>query len=233
MAKPTLPFSALMTRAAVLVLGLALFLNRPGPCDAPSRSAGPGVMVTPVYWVSLVGAGFLPGGAVGGVGGVRPHGRRRSIRSGHGPGATGNRLLLDVGAFCAAGAAELVYLIGNRFSRNARRAFDLGVENVTLALVGPVLVTWRAKDEELDRIWTNSSDARARYVGRHAGAPQVARARRRRANRRFGDAAEAAANGKVRGCASKRSGTVSRARLRAGRSPRVRFDAADLSSKDE
>jgi hypothetical protein len=151
MTKAALPASAVVTRIVVLVLGLALFFDQAGALQMLHlEGAGPGVMMTPVYWVSLLAPVFYLA-ALWAASNV-------FVRMANGE-AFGEAMVrglreigfcLMIGAFCAAVVTpSLVYLIGNRFTEMRGAQFDLGVENVTLALVGTVLVALAREGQKL------------------------------------------------------------------------------------
>jgi hypothetical protein len=57
--KPALPIAALLTRIVAVGLGLALFFEQAGALKLLHLDASDGrVMMTPVYWVSLLAPAF-------------------------------------------------------------------------------------------------------------------------------------------------------------------------------
>ncbi len=141
MAKATLPVAALVTRTAVLALGLALFFEQAGARHLLHLEgfAGP-VMMTPVYWISMVAPVFFLAALW-----AASDAFVRIGRESFGPAVL--RPLKEMGACLMLGAwaaavlqPSLTFLIGNGFREMRGVRFDLTVENLTLALIGLVLL---------------------------------------------------------------------------------------------
>jgi len=142
MPKPALPASALVTRIVVLGLGLALFFEQAGALRLLhlDGSAG-GKMLTPVYWVSLLApVFFLAALWAASDAFVRMHrGDAFGPAMVRGLREIGGCLLL--GSFAATVVQPaLIFLIGNGFREMRGVKFDVDVQNLTLALVGLVLL---------------------------------------------------------------------------------------------
>lgn len=149
--KPGRPGAALLTRIVVLGLGLALFFERAGARQLLHLDgSNAGVMMTPVYWVSLLAPIFfltalwaasdvfarIDGGDAFGPAMVR------GLRE------IGGCLML--GAFAAIVVQpSLIFLIANGFHEMRGVKFDLDIENVTLALVGFVLILLARQGQQL------------------------------------------------------------------------------------
>ena len=142
MRKSTLPVAALVTRAAALVLGLALFFEQAGARQLLHLDGSDGrIMTTPAYWVSLVAPAFF----LWGLWAASDVFVRLNRGEAFGPamvcGLKNIGACLMLGSFSAMVVQpSLKFLIANGFSSMSGARFDLDVENVTLALIGLVLV---------------------------------------------------------------------------------------------
>jgi hypothetical protein len=140
--KPALPIAALLTRIVAVGLGLALFFEQAGALKLLHLDASDGrVMMTPVYWVSLLAPAFY----LWALWAASDAFVRMDRGDAFGPAMVrglkeiGFNLML--GAFAAIVVQpSLIFLIGNGFREMRGVRFDLTVENLTLALVGLVLV---------------------------------------------------------------------------------------------
>ena len=151
MSKHAVPVAALLTRVAVVGLGLALFFEQAGARQVLHLDGADGqVTMTPVYWVSLLAPAFFllalwaASNAI-----VR-------MDKGDAFGPTMVRGLNEIGGSLMLGAfaatvvqPSLTFLIGNGFREMRGVRFNLDVENVTLALVGLVLVLLARQGEKL------------------------------------------------------------------------------------
>ena len=148
----SLPTAALVTRIAVLGLGLALFFEQAGARQLLHLDASDGrVMMTPVYWISLLAPIFFLGAlwAASDVFVRIDRGDAFGPAMVRGLKEIGGSLML--GAFAAVVAQpSLIFLLGNGFRQMRGVRFNLDVENVTLALVGLVLVLLARQGEKLN-----------------------------------------------------------------------------------
>lgn len=151
MSKPALPIAALFTRIIVVGLGLALSLEQAGASQQlhPGGSEGR-AMLSPVFWVSLLApAFFLRALWVASDALVRmDRGDAFGPAMVRGLKEIGGNLLF--GAFAAIVVQpSLIYLIGNAFLEMRGVKFDLDVENLTLAMVGLVLLLLSRQGQKL------------------------------------------------------------------------------------
>lgn len=140
--RPRRSNAALLTRIAVVALGLALFADQAGVAQMPGMHAtGVAAVANPARWVELIApACFL--WAVWAAAGVFA---RMDRGEDFGPamvrGMTQIGAALMLGAWAAIVAEPaLIFLIGNRFRSLNGVRFDASVENLALALVGLALV---------------------------------------------------------------------------------------------
>jgi hypothetical protein len=151
MSKPALPIAALLTRIVVVGLGLALFFEQAGARQLLHLDGSDGrVMMTPVYWVSLLApAFFLRALWVASDAFVRmDRGDAFGPAMVRGLKEIGGNLML--GALAAIVAQpSLIFLIGNGFREMRGVRFNLDVENLTLALVGLVLILLARQGQKL------------------------------------------------------------------------------------
>jgi hypothetical protein len=149
--KPAVPIAAILTRIAVLGLGLALFFEQAGARHLLHLDGSDGrVMVTPVYWVSLLAPVFY----LAALWAASDAFVRMNRGEAFGPAMVrglreiGGSLML--GAFAATVVQpSLVFLIGNGFREMRGVRFDYTVENLTLALVGLVLILLAREGQKL------------------------------------------------------------------------------------
>jgi hypothetical protein len=149
--KPALPIAAILTRVAVLALGLALFFEQAGARHLLHLDGTDGrVMMTPVYWVSLLAPVFY----LAALWAASDAFVRMSRGDAFGPAMIrglkeiGGSLML--GAFAATVVQpSLIFLIGNGFREMRGVRFDTTVENLTLALVGLVLILLAREGQKL------------------------------------------------------------------------------------
>ncbi len=151
MPKLAWPSTALLTRIAVVGLGLALFFEQAGARQLLHLDGSDGRLVTtPDFWVSLLApAFFLRALWVASDAFVR-------MQRGDAFGSTLVRGLKDIGGNLILGAfaatvvqPSLIFLIGNGFREMRGVSFDLTVENLTLALVGFVLILLAREGQKL------------------------------------------------------------------------------------
>jgi hypothetical protein len=142
MPKPSFSVGALLTRITVVALGIALFF--------PPGVTGGRLMTTPAYWVSLLApAFFLVAVWSASTALVR-------IDRGDAFGPSMVRGLKEIGGCLMLGAfaaivaqPSLLFLIGNGFREMRGARFNFDVENVTLALVGLMLVLLARQGQSL------------------------------------------------------------------------------------
>jgi hypothetical protein len=142
MPKPRLPAAALLTRIVAVGLGLALFFEQAGARQMLHLDGvGGPVMMTPVYWVSLLAPVFF----LAALWAASDVFARIERGDAFGPAMVcglrniGANLML--GAFAAIVVQpSLIFLVGNGFTAMRGAKFHLDVENLTLALVGLVLM---------------------------------------------------------------------------------------------
>ena len=145
------PSSALVVRIVIVVLGVALFFEQTGARQLLRLDgSGSRVMMTPIYWISLLAPAFFLW-ALWAASGVLVR-----IDRGEAFGVVMVRGLREIGVSLMLGAfaaivvqPSLIFLIGNRFSEMRGVRFDLDVENLTLALVGLVLILLARHGQEL------------------------------------------------------------------------------------
>jgi hypothetical protein len=151
MRKPTLPTAAVLTRVVAVGLGLALFFEQAGARQLLHLDgvSGP-VMLTPVFWVSLLAPAFF----LAALWSASDVFVRMDRGDDFGPAMVcglkqiGFNLML--GAFAAIVAQpSLIFLIGNGFREMRGVRFNLDVENITLALVGLVLIVLARQGQKL------------------------------------------------------------------------------------
>jgi len=140
--KSALPFAAVLTRIVVVGLGLALSLEQAGASQMLHTDGWGGrAFMSPVFWVSLLApAFFLRALWVASDVFVR-------LDRGDAFGPAMVRGLKDIGGNLLLGAfaaiviePSLIFLIGNGFSEMRGVTFNLNVENLTLAMIGLVLL---------------------------------------------------------------------------------------------
>lgn len=151
MPKPALPSAALLIRIVTVGLGLALFFEQAGARQLLHLDGSDGRLVmTPAYWVSLLApAFFLRALWVASDAFVRM-GRGDAFDPTMVRGLKGIGGYLMLGAFAATVAQpSLIFLIGNGFREMRGVRFDLDVENLTLALVGLVLILLAREGQKL------------------------------------------------------------------------------------
>ncbi len=151
MRKPTIPAAAVVTRVVIFIFGLALFFEQAGArlLLHLGGSTGPG-MLTPAYWISLVAPVFFLGAlwAASDVFVRMDRGDAFGPVIVRGLRQIGTNLML--GAFVVSVAQpSLIYLIGNGFREMRGMRFDLDVENITLALVGLLLILVARQGQKL------------------------------------------------------------------------------------
>ncbi len=129
MPKSTFSTGALLTRIAVVGLGLALF------------SEHGRVTMTPDYWVSLLAPAFFLGAlwAASNAFARMDRGDAFGPAMVRGLKAIGGCLMLGSWAVIVA-QPGLIFLIGNGFREMSGVRFNWDVENLTLAFVGLVLI---------------------------------------------------------------------------------------------
>ena len=150
MRKPALPAAAVVTRAVVLILGVALFFEQAGARQLLHLDPTGPVMLTPAFWVSMVAPAFF----LAALWRASDVFVRMDRGDAFGPAIVcglrhiGANLML--GAFAVIVAQpSLIFLIGNGFREMHGVRFNLDVENITLALVGLVLIVLARQGQKL------------------------------------------------------------------------------------
>jgi hypothetical protein len=150
-AKRPLPVAALVTRILVLGLGLAVFFEQAGALQLLHLDdSGGRVMLTPVYWVSLLAPVFF----LGALWAASAAFVRMDRGEAFGPAMV--RTLREIGGSLMLGAfaaivvqPSLIFLIGNGFREMIGVRFNLDIENLTLAMVGLVLILLARQGQSL------------------------------------------------------------------------------------
>src|SRR4029077_6566743 len=140
-----------MTRFVTLGLGLALFFEQAGARQLLHLEASNGrVMMTPVYWVSLLAPAFF----LWALWAASEVVVRMDRGDGFGPAMV--RGLKEIGGNLMLGAfavivvqPSLIFLFDNGFREMRGVRFNLDIENVTLALVGLVLILLAREGQKL------------------------------------------------------------------------------------
>ena len=151
MPKPALPIAAVLTRIVALALGLALFFEQAGARQLLHLDGSDSrVMMTPVYWVSLLAPVFY----LWALWAASEAFVRMDRGDAFGPAMVrglkeiGGNLML--GAFAAIVVQpSLIFLIDNGFREMRGVKFNLDIENLTLALVGLVLIQLARQGQNL------------------------------------------------------------------------------------
>jgi len=149
-AKRGFPISALLTRILAVGLGLALFTETGARALLHlDGSKGP-VMMTQVYWFSLLAPAFF----LWALWSASEAFVRMDRGDAFGPAAV--RALREIGFNLMLGAfaailvqPSLIFLIGNGFNSMRGFAINLDVENVTLFLVGIILILLARQGQQL------------------------------------------------------------------------------------
>jgi hypothetical protein len=148
---PNIPLSAVITRILIVALGIALFFEQTGARQLLHLNGTAGhVMMTPSYWVSLLAPVFF----LWALWAASDVFVRMNRGEAFGPVVIrGLRQIgagLMIGAFCAIVVQpSLIFLLGNGFREMHGVKFNLGIENVTLALVGLVLILLARQGQQL------------------------------------------------------------------------------------
>jgi hypothetical protein len=153
MTKSALPYASTITRGVVLVLGLALFFEQAGARHLLHLDDTPDpIMTTPTYWVSLLAPIFYLTALWSAA---RVFAR---LDRGDTFGRAMVRGLNDIGACLMLGAfsaivvqPSLIHLFANGFTEMRGVRFDWSVENLTLIMVGLVLVGLARRGRELKK----------------------------------------------------------------------------------
>ena len=151
MSKPRLPIAALLTRIVVLGLWLALFFERAGALRLLHLDATGGrVMMTSVYWVSLLAPIFF----LAALWAASDAFVRMDRGDAFGPSMV--RALREIGGCLMIGAfasivvqPSLIFLIDNGFAAMRGVKFNLDIENLTLALIGLLLIMLARQGQNL------------------------------------------------------------------------------------
>jgi len=143
--KPALPLAALLARIVIVGLGLALFLQL-----LHLDGSGGRVIMTPGDWVSLLAPAFFLWALWAASDALVRMDRGEAFGPAmvRGLKEIGGSLVL--GAFAAIVAQpSLIFLIGNGFREMRGVSFNLDIENLTLALVGLVLMLLARQGQKL------------------------------------------------------------------------------------
>ena len=151
MSRPRLPVSAILTRIVIIGLGLALFFEQAGARQLLHLEGAEGrVMMTPIYWISLLAPVFY----LAALWAASEVLARMNRGDAFGPAMV--RGLKEIGGCLMIGAfaaivvqPSLIHLFGNGFLEMRGVRFNLGVETMTLALVGLVLVLLARQGQKL------------------------------------------------------------------------------------
>jgi hypothetical protein len=145
------PIAARRIRGVSLALGVAVFFEQAGARRLLHLDGSGGqVLMTPIYWASLIAPAFLLWAlwAASGVFMRIDRGEAFAPATVRGLRGIGGGLLLV--AFAAIVVRpSLIFLIGNGFRAMRGVRFDLSVENLTLAMVGFVLILLARQGQRL------------------------------------------------------------------------------------
>ncbi len=151
MPKPALPIAALFTRTVTVALSLALLFER---VRAPQLLKFEGldsrITATPVSWVSLLAPAFFlwAAWAASDVFVRMDRGDAFGPAMVRGLKHIGGGLMLGAWAAIVA-QPSLIFLIGHGFHEMRGVSFNFDVENLTLALVGLVLILLARQGQSL------------------------------------------------------------------------------------
>lgn len=142
MTKAPVPIAAILTRIVAVCLGLALWFQQAGALRLLHLDgAGSEMMLTPTYFVSLLAPIFFLAALWVASNALVSMTRDESFGPALVCGLKQMGWCLIFGAFAAIVVQpSLIFLIGNGFREMRGATFDLSVENLTLALVGMVLI---------------------------------------------------------------------------------------------
>ena len=151
MPKTTLPIAAILTRIVVLGLGLALFFEQAGARHLLHLDGSSGrIVMTSVYWVSLLAPIFY----LAALWTASDAFVRMNRGEAFGPATV--RALKEIGVCLMLGAyaaivvqPTLIFLIENGWRELRGVKFDLTIENLTIALVGIVLIALARQGQHL------------------------------------------------------------------------------------
>jgi hypothetical protein len=149
--KPRLSATAIAIRVIIVGLALSLFFPQAGALSLLHlEGSGASVMLTPVYWVSLLAPVFFLAALKVASDAIVRMDRGDDFGPAVVRGLRETGFCLMLGAFAAAVVQpSLIFLIGNGFSEMRGVEFDYTVENVTLALVGLVLLLIARQGQQL------------------------------------------------------------------------------------
>jgi len=151
MPKPAVPVAAVVTRVVVVGLALALFFEQAGARQLLHLDASDGrVMMTPVYWISLLAPIFY----LTALWAASDAFVRLNRGDAFGPAMV--RALREIGGCLMIGAfaaivaePSLIFLFNNGFREMRGVRFNLDVENLTLALIGLLLILLARQGQKL------------------------------------------------------------------------------------
>ena len=128
-AKPPIPITALLTRIAIVGLGVALFIGEAQGVAATST------------WFSLLAPAFFLAALWAASNTLAWIGRGDEFGAAMVRGLTSMGGFLMLGAFCAIVVQPaMIFLVGNGFTELRGVRFEWTVENIALVLVGLVLM---------------------------------------------------------------------------------------------
>jgi hypothetical protein len=151
MAKPHFPVAALIIRILIIGFGVAVFFEQAGARQLLHLD-GPGApgMLSSAYWVSLVAPVFFLTALWQATNALVRMDRDDAF------GAPMVRCLREMGGCLMLGAfaaivvePSLTFLIANGFSEMRGARFDLNIENITIGLVGLVLLLLAREGQNL------------------------------------------------------------------------------------
>jgi hypothetical protein len=151
MPNPRPPVAAIVIRIVVVGLALSLFFEQTGAGRLLHlEGADAGVMATPAYWISLLAPIFFLSALWSASNALV------SMDRGVGFGPAAVCALREIGGCLMIGAfaaivvqPSLIYLMGNGFREMHGVTLDWNVENLTLALVGFVLILLAREGQKL------------------------------------------------------------------------------------
>jgi hypothetical protein len=149
--KHALPAAAIATRIVVAVLGLALIFEQAGARQLLNLDGSDARFVmSPVYWVSLIAPAFFLRALWVASNAIVSMDRGDAFGPALVSGLTEIGVYLILGAFAVIVVQpSLIFLIGNGFTEMRGVKFNLDVENLTLALVGLVLILLARQGQQL------------------------------------------------------------------------------------
>lgn len=151
MSKGSLPISVIVIRVVILGVWLSFFFEQAGARQLLHLDASDGPLLkTPAYWVSLVAPSFFLGGLWAASRALARVNRGEAFGPAMVCALKNFGYALMLGSFAAIVVQpSLIYLFANGFTEMRGVRFDIGVENVTLALVGMILILLARQGQQL------------------------------------------------------------------------------------